>query len=370
MARTLPVTLLVGHEVDELLDGADQRGLEVAVGRHPAEQLLQKAPGGSADAEARRARPPSTAAAGHVGPGRRCPRPPGAPPPRRRRRGGRSRARAGWRTSSASPRLLGAVHQVVEQHAQAPARAGVEAADHVGEVVHAVEPLDHHALPRGGRRPRPSRPARRRGSPSTRMRLRPGHPGRAGRRGHRARRGAGGGRGAVGRSARPGCTAALDEEAARQRSHGLCRAVAIAEHDPRRGERLDRPDDARGAVLDHQPRRAARPRVGGVDEPPSRSMRAGEDAVGASPVGRYRHPGPPRGPAVVVELVRLASRVAAAPPQTASARTSVRPASLWRSRAGSGLCAGSRESSRGASAVADTCRQERSTCRLGVVATS
>ena len=42
-------------------------------------------------------------------------------------------------------RLLRAVDQVVEEHAEPATRARVEVADDVGQVVHAVEPLDHDA---------------------------------------------------------------------------------------------------------------------------------------------------------------------------------------------------------------------------------
>ena len=77
------------------------------------------------------------------------------------------------------PRLLGAPHQVVDQHAEPPSRRRTELPHDRGQVVDAVQRLDDDALDRAGRGPRPSRPARRRACPRRRCgpRGRPG-PGR------------------------------------------------------------------------------------------------------------------------------------------------------------------------------------------------
>ena len=94
--------------------------------------------------------------------------------------------------------------------------------------------------------------------PSTRMRLARATRAPGGRRGDRARRGAGGGRAAPRGRGDEACTAgrrggsrrasAAAAWAAPWRSRSTTRGV---------GERLDRPDDAAGAVLDTSPRRAA-----------------------------------------------------------------------------------------------------------------
>ena len=77
---------------------------------------------------------------------RRCRRPWAAPPARRRRTGVPGDQHVRVAHGGGHPGLLGAVDQVVEQHAQPPLGPGPEVGDHVGQVVHAVEPLDDHAL--------------------------------------------------------------------------------------------------------------------------------------------------------------------------------------------------------------------------------
>ena len=94
---------------------------------------------------ARRARPPSTARRAAPRARRRCPTTPGRTAAHTSTNGVPVTSTCGWRTLGRGAGLLRAVDEVVEQHAEPATGPGVEVADDVGEVVHAVEPLDDDA---------------------------------------------------------------------------------------------------------------------------------------------------------------------------------------------------------------------------------
>ena len=52
----------------------------------------------------------------------------------------------GWRRLEAMPRLLAALHQVIDQDPELSGRTGTELLDRRPQVVDAVQAFDHHAL--------------------------------------------------------------------------------------------------------------------------------------------------------------------------------------------------------------------------------
>ena len=106
-----PCRVAGGHEVDQLLDPAEQRRLAVGVGRDPRQDL----PPGAGEVGLVGVRPAQRLAdavlpldvARDVGPGRRGRAAPASPRPRRRRRDGRRPARARRRGSGARRRRSG-----------------------------------------------------------------------------------------------------------------------------------------------------------------------------------------------------------------------------------------------------------------------
>ena len=181
--RRVAVAQSAGHEVDQLLDPAEQAP---ARGRRSDATRAEDVLPGAGDVGLVAVRPAERLADAllplDVARDRRASAVEAEPLrlhrlPRRRRTGGRRSARACRRASLATacgdPALLGARHQVVDEHADPALGPGPEVAQVLGEVVDAARGTPRRRPRRAGRRPRPSRPARRRGGP----RRRSGWPG-------------------------------------------------------------------------------------------------------------------------------------------------------------------------------------------------
>ena len=230
----------------------------------------------------RRRRPPSTACRGGRPARPRCPARPGRTACHTSTYGWPRTRTCGDLTCAADPRLLGAGHQVVDEHAEPALRARPRS--------RAPRPAGRRCRPaarrrrprRAGRRPTPSRPARRRGGPRRRSgsprATRARAPSTAHRPGGRTP-----GRRRRGRGDRPDQVdrRAVDQEARSEREDPVPAVPVLERHGAAAGGLLaphDRAAEAGLGVLDHEVGLGRDPRQGPA------LRRAGRQHVTAVPV--------------------------------------------------------------------------------------